>query len=325
MFRVVILGHSDMLANLIIGATDAKCKIVGVFRYERLKTCTIYRKLKDFFLPSKEYSYIKSYNLPEIKAKSANSEAFKKELLKLNPDIVLVGTWSEKLKKEIIQLPKIAMINAHPSLLPKYRGPNPYLQTIWNREEKSGITFHLMNEEFDSGSILLQKSIEIKPNDTGKELRERTVLTARSAVTELLNMLADDFIIPVDQSKERATYQPQITNDDVMINFNQTAEEISAHIRAFYPWAKTYFEHNNKFFIPNPYSLEIMENDTEHSSTGIITNKNPQEKSLTIVCGDGKLLKMSNLKLYGLLNRFKTSSYIKNKVKISDCIPCSSN
>ncbi len=318
MFKIVILGHGDMLSNLIIGATDAKCKIVGVFRYERLKTCSIYRKLKDFFLPSKEYSYIKSYNLPEIKAKSANSEEFKRELLALNPDIVLVGTWSEKLKKDIVQLPKIAMINAHPSLLPKYRGPNPYLQTIWHREKQSGITFHLMNEKFDSGAILLQKTVEIKPDDTGKELKERTVLTARSAVTELLNMLADDFIIPVDQSEERATYYPQIKQDDIMLDFKQSAEEISAHIRAFHPWSKTFFEHKNKFFIPNPYALEILENTTELKETGQIIDKNNKEKSITVVCGDGKLLKMSNLKLYGILNKLFCSFYIEHFVKKHD-------
>lgn len=324
MFRVVILGHSDMLANLIIGTVDAKCKIVGVFRYERLKKCTIHRKLKDFFMPSKEYSYIKSYNLPEIKSKSANSEQFKKELLKLNPDIVLVGTWSERLKKDIIQLPKIAMINAHPSLLPKYRGPNPYLQTIWNKEEKSGITFHLMTEEYDAGPILLQKSVEIKSDDTGKELRDRTVLTARSAVTELLNMLADDFIIPVEQSADRATYQTQVTQDDLMLDVSKSAEDVSAHIRAFSPWTKTYIEHNNKFFIPNPYELEITENTTPYNQTGTIVEKNDKEKSLTILCGDGKLLKMSKLRLYGRFNKFITAFYIKNKVKIGDIIPYSS-
>ncbi len=315
MFRVVILGHGDMLSNLIIGATDAKCKIVGVFRYERLKTCSIYRKIKDFFLPSKEYSYIKSYCLPEIKAKSANSEEFKKELLSLNPDIVLVGTWSEKINKDIVQLPKIAMINAHPSLLPKYRGPNPYLQTIWHQEKQSGITFHLMNEKFDAGAILLQKTVEIKPDDTGKELKERTVLTARSAVTELLNMLADDFIIPVDQSEERATYYPQITNDDVMIDFKKSAEEIYAHIRAFHPWSKTFFEYENKFFIPNPYAVEILDNNTETQEIGEIIEKNHKEKSITVVCGDGKLLKMSKLNLYGHLNKPFTSFYIKKCVK----------
>lgn len=324
MFKVVILGHGDMLSNLIIGSTDARCKIVGVLRYERLKNCTIVQKLKDFFLPSKEYSYIKSYNLPEIKSKSANSEAFKKELLRLNPDIVLVGTWAEKLKKDILQLPKIAVINVHPSLLPKYRGPNPYLQTIWNGEEKTGITFHLMTEEFDAGPILLQKTIDIKPEDTGKELKERTVLTARSAVTELLNMLADDFIIPVDQSEDRATYQPQITRDDIMLDFGKSAKEISAHIRGFHPWSKTYFEYENKFFTPNPYKLEILENDNENYSVGEIVDKNHKDKSITVVCGDGKLLKMTDLKLYGFFNKFGTSAYIKNRVKLKEILYCSS-
>lgn len=320
MFRVVILGHGEMLSNLIIGTQDAKCKIVGVFRYERLKTCRIYRKIKDFLWPSTEYSYIKSYNLPEIKSNSANSEAFKKELLKLQPDIVLVGTWSEILKKDIIQLPKIAMINVHPSMLPKYRGPNPYLQTILHKEKNSGLTFHFVTEKLDAGPILLQKTIEIKPNDTGKELKQRTVLTARSAVTELLNSLADDFIIPVDQSEERATYFSQIKNDDVMLNFKQSAEDIYAHIRAFYPWAKTYFAHKNKFFIPNPYCIEILENNTSKQTAGMIVDKSVKDKSITVVCGDGKLLKMSHLRLYGWQNILFTKFYIKYFVKKGDIV-----
>ena len=177
-----------------------------------------------------------------------------------------------------------------------------------------------MNEKFDAGAILLQKPVEIKPEDTGKELKERTVLTARSAVTELLNMLADDFIIPVDQSEERATYYPQIKQDDIMLDFKQSAEEISAHIRAFHPWSKTFFEHKNKFFIPNPYSLEITDNETDIKDIGQIVEKDSKEKSLTFVCGDGKLLKMSELKLYGFFNRPFCSFYIKHFVKKHDKI-----
>lgn len=318
MFRVVILGHGEMLGNLIAGVQDANCKIVGVMRYERLKKHNIYTKIKDFILPSTEYSYIKSYNVPELKAKSANSEEFRKEILKLNPDIVLVGTWGEKLKKESIQLPKIAMINVHPSLLPKYRGPNPYLETIRHQEKMTGITFHLMSEEYDAGAILLQKQIEIKPNDTGKELKERTVLAARSAVTELLNMLADDFIIPVDQSEERATYYPQITQEDIMLDFSKSAEEISAHIRGFYPWSKTYFPYKNKFFTPSPYDLEILDDDTEFSTAGTIIEKSPEKNSMAILCGDGKILKMEKLKLYGNINKLFTSQYIKYFVDLYD-------
>ena len=69
--------------------------------------------------------------------------------MRLNVDVMLVGTWGEKIKKEIFDIPAIASVNVHPSLLPKYRGPNPYLQNILHRETKSGVTFHLINENFD--------------------------------------------------------------------------------------------------------------------------------------------------------------------------------
>lgn len=320
MFRVVILGNGDMLSNLIIGAKDANCKIAGVFRYERLKHSFLYRKFKDFFLPSKEYSYIKSYGLPEIKSKSANSEQFKKEILKLNPDFIIVGSWSEKLKSEIFKLPKIATVNVHPSLLPKYRGPNPYLQTILHGEKESGVTFHIMNEEYDAGPILLQKTVKIEPNDTGKELKEKTVIEARRGITELLNMISDDFIIPVEQNESAASYFPHVNNEDIMLNFNLPAEEISAKIRAFYPWGKTYFSHKNKFLSPNPYFLEISDNDTKYKNSGQIVDKDDKEQSLTVICGDNKLLKMSKIKMYGFLGMFLTNFYIRFSTKAEDFV-----
>jgi len=285
-----------------------------------LKKLGIYTKIKDFLFPSPEYNYIKSYNLPEIRANSANSEKFRKKILKLNPDIIIVGTWSEKIEKSTIQLPKIATINVHPSLLPKYRGPNPYLQTIWHDEKFSGLTFHLMTEKLDAGAILLQKKVEIKPDDTGKELKERTVLMARGAVCELLNNLAEDFIIPVEQNESNATYFPQITTNDVMIDFSKSAKEVYNHIRAFSPWTKTYFSHKNKFFIPNPYNVEILEKMAENAVSGMIVEKSEKNKSLTIVCGDKKLIRFSNLGLYGRLNKFFVKLYIKYIVKINDFV-----
>ena len=95
-----------MLTNLIAGCRDAGCDIVGVFRYDMVRYPLIERVLMDLFNPSKEATYIKSHKLYEIKAKSANSAEFKKEVLRLNADIVLVGTWGEKIKKSIIANPK---------------------------------------------------------------------------------------------------------------------------------------------------------------------------------------------------------------------------
>ena len=170
--KIVILGKGTMLANLIQGALDAGVEIAGVFRYER----TVFSPLKlffyDFFTTSPDLTLIKQHKLHEIKCRSANSEAFRRELLRLNADVMFVGTWHEKIKKSVYDMPVIATINVHPSLLPAYRGPNPYLQTIKHLEKQSGVTFHLMDENFDKGAILSQKEIEIFPGDTGKELKD---------------------------------------------------------------------------------------------------------------------------------------------------------
>lgn len=315
MLKVIILGSGEMLCNLISGCLNTNCQIAGVFRYDRVRYSRFKRFFNDLLNQSQELSYIKSYNLHEIKAKSANSKEFIQEVLRLNADIILVGTWGEKLKKEIINLPKIATINAHPSLLPKYRGPNPYLQTIVNMEAQSGLTFHLMDEKFDTGSILLQKPIEIAPNETGATLKEKTVHVAKLAIEELLKDLEEDIIIPLAQDEAKASYFPQITLDDVMIDFNKSAKEISAKIRGFYPFSKCYFRYRHHFFSPNANSIEIL-GETDLPA-GIFVAKDYKEKSLTVACGDGKLIKLGNLKLFGRLNRLLTSIYIKYLVKIN--------
>lgn len=313
--KVVILGSGQIFMNIIAGCMDAGCDIVGVFRHDKVRFTSLERVLIDTLNPSVELNYIKSHKLYEIKARSANSAKFKKEILRLNADLVIVATWGEKLKKPIINLPKIATINVHPALLPKYRGPNPYLQAIKHLEKESGVTFHLMDENFDTGAILHQKRVEIKPNDTGTELRSRIAKTAREGVRELILELDKEVIIPVAQDESKASYFPQISEDDVMIDFYKSAEEVSAHIRAFSPWFKCYFEYGKEFFVPNPYELEILENKTQITDAGKIVDKSAKERSLTVVCGDGKLLKMSKVRLYGAL-WFLTALFIKFRVKL---------
>lgn len=315
MLKVVILGYGEILTNLIAGCLRSNCKIVGVFHYDMVKYPPIDRFLIDVFNASIDHNYIKSHKLYEIKARSANSAEFKKEILRLNADIILVGSWGEKLKKNIINLPKIATINAHPALLPKYRGPNPYLQAIKNLEEKSGITFHLMDENFDTGPILLQKSVEIEPTDTGEELRNKIAKCSQQAVIELINQLGEEIIIPVNQDEKKASYYPQISEDDIMLDFSKSAVEVHAHIRAFHPWYKCYFRYRNKFFTPNPHKINILENNTNATEYGTIIDKSSKDSSLTILCGDNYLLKMDEIKLYGLIGQFLTAFYIKNLVK----------
>lgn len=311
MLKVVIIGYGSMFTNLIAGTLDAKCEIVGVLRNEMVKYPPFLRKLKDIFNPSLEYNYIKSYSLPEISARSANSKEFKKELLKLNPDIILVGSWGEKLNKEIYDLPKIASINVHPSLLPKYRGPNPYFWVIKNQETLSGVTFHLIDEGYDTGAILAQEEIKIYPSDTGKTLKERTVLTARGAVYELLSALQEDMIIPLQQRKDKASYYSYPEN--LELDFSNTAEENSALIRAIYPWDYAYFYHKNARFSVLPCA-EIIENNTEYTEAGTIVESDYKKSLIGVLCGNNKILRI-NVQHSSVFDRPFTKNYIKLELK----------
>lgn len=309
--KVVILGKGEMLSNLIEGTLDSDSEIVGVLRYERTVYPAWKLALVDFFKPANDLTIIKQHKLYELKCKSANSEAFKKEILKLNADVILVGTWGEKLKKDVINLPVIASVNVHPSLLPKYRGPNPYLQTILHGESKSGSTFHLMNEEFDKGAILAQKEIPIIPNETSKELKERTVFQARIMCAEVLKKLEFGLVIPIEQKEDEMSYFPNISEYDMMLDFKkESAEEIHARIRALHPWLPAYVTYKNKFFIPNPYKLKII--DLNKGAVGDIVDTDYKNNSITVQCKDSKALKMDGVKLYGFLYRPFTKLFIKN-------------
>lgn len=317
MLKVVVIGYGEMFNNIIAGVLDSGSKIVGVFRHDRIKYPRLIRWLKDKLNPDMDYSYIQSYKLHEIKATSANSDSFRKQLLKLNPDIMIVASWSEKIDKRTFDMPKTATLNVHPSLLPKYRGPNPYVQVIKNREKKSGVTIHLMDKDWDNGAILDQREVEILSGDTGKELRARTALKARGAICELLQKMSEDVVFPVSQREEAATYYSNDFNTD--INFSDSTDVIMAQIRAINPWGRCYFYHKGNAFYPNPYQLTVIDADSEYKA-GEVAAVDFKDKSFTVACADGKLLRMSGVKLYGKYRKFFTMYYIKNCVKAGDVL-----
>lgn len=318
MLKVVVIGYGEMFNNIIAGTLDSGAKLVGVFRHDRVKYPRFIRWIKDMVNPDTDYSYIKSYKLREIKATSANSESFRKQLLKLNPDVMIVASWSEKLEKLTFDLPRTATINVHPSLLPKYRGPNPYIHVIKNRETKSGVTLHLVDGGLDTGAILDSREVEVLPTDTGKELRARTALKARGAICELLQKMSEDVVFPVLQREENATYYSRDFDTD--IDFSKPIEDTMAQIRAIHPWGRTYFYHKKNALYPNPYRMTIIEADTSDKQIGEVVATDFNDKSITVVCPDNKLLRMGGVKLYGTYRKFLTKGYIRRVVKVGDTL-----
>lgn len=313
MLKVVVVGYGQMFASLVLGCLDSGNKVVGVLRHDRITHTPLTLKIKDTFFPSNDKSFIDSLNLNEIKAQSVNSEAFRKEIIKLNPDIIVIGSWSEKLQKKTVDLPKLACINCHPSLLPKYRGPNPYAQVIINGETKTGVTFHLVDSGFDTGAILHQAEVDILNDDTGETLKNRCANKAKSEFAVLLNNLDKEIIIPINQSEKAATYQKQLCEKDILLDFSKTAEEVDRHIRGLKPWLKCYIPHKNSFFKVDKY--KIIENKTEIKTPASIISKG--KNTLQIACAEDKAIEFSNLRILGL-PRFATNFYIKHFVHLND-------
>lgn len=317
--KIVVVGYGKMFSNLILGTLESKNRVVGVFRSDRTKYPSWLLFLKDIFAPSADFSFIKSLKLKEIKANSVNSAKFRKEILRLNPDIILVGSWGEKFSKETINLPKIACINTHPSLLPKYRGPNPYTRTIMFGETVSGVTFHIMDEKFDCGPILLQKRVDIIQGvngDTGGTLKNKTCNIAKIAINELLTSMDSEIIIPIPQKEDDATYYSQVKEDEILINFNSSSEFIDRLIRALSPWQSAYFSYNNQFFKVNKY--EILNNNTSYSNAGTVIEKT--QNSISVLGGDNKIIRFYNPKLFGRFKKYFTGFYLRYWVKVGKVI-----
>ena len=311
--NIVIVGYGEMLEALILGVMNSSDKISGVFRVENVRMSSIHRIFYDFFNLSSDFNIVQKYNLYDIKAKSVNCNDFRKIIKRLDTDIILVGSWCEKFSPDTINTPKKACINVHPSLLPKYRGPNPYMQVILHNENTTGISFHLMDDGYDTGKIIHQVRTKVFPNDTGLSLKLRSCDIVKNEIPYLLDNIDDKLETACSQNKNEASYQRRVPLKDCILDFQkETSAQIERKVRAFYPWMKCFIPYNNEFISFSQCSISDE-----------ITTKEPaqiikiSDNSLQIVCADNKSIIFSNLRVlnpfYNKISRF----YIKNFVKIN--------
>ena len=287
MAKVVLVGYGQMLYSLIEGIENSNHEILGVFRIDRTHYHGMELFLKDTFNPSIDYTIIKSKKLYDIKGTSVNSDKFYNEIKKLNPDLIIVGSWGEKFKSEILNL--LPCINFHPALLPRNRGANPYFWTIYLNQKVTGLTIHYMDEKFDRGDIIMQEAITIDENETGKTLKDKTTRIAKVMVKEMLDLFDKKQIQPIKQNEQYATYEPQIYERNVIIDLNKTKDDVKRHLRALYPWASPYVRINNKFVKIDKYEILELQQDNKISKTYDIVENN---KKYFIIKASDFLLKV---------------------------------
>ncbi len=311
--KIIIVGYGEMLQALVTGVLKTKHQIVGVLRHDRIIFPSFLLKIMDKLKPSMDYNFIKNLKLHDINADSVNCEEFRKEIEKLQADIVIVGSWSEKFSMQTINIPKYGCVNVHPALLPKYRGPNPYINVILNQEKTTGITFHIMDVNYDTGAILHQASVPILENDTGMSLKLRCCDLAQKEVQTFLNNFKEKMANPVSQNEQESTYQAQLHLSETILNFEkETTEQIDRRIRALTPWTRTYIPYSGKFFEFENYKIYQELSEKEASRIVRVT-----ENSIFIVCADKKVIEFSGLRLKNPLGKYLTNFYVNKFIKVN--------
>ena len=153
------------------------------------------------------------------------------------PDLIIVSTFKQILKENVLQLPALGVVNLHPSLLPRYRGPCPTQAVLLDDEMKTGVTGHYITEKLDEGDVLLQRSMVISEVENDGQLRRKLANLAGEMVPELVGMFAG-FTNPAGtpQDHSLATYAPRPTIEDGYLNpAIDDINTIRRKLRAFNP------------------------------------------------------------------------------------------
>src|SRR5947207_10081426 len=108
----------------------------------------------------------------------------------LEPDVIVVMAYGQILPRDVLEIPKVACLNLHASLLPRWRGAAPIQAAIAAGDSQTGITVMYMDEGLDTGDILLQRKIGVLPMDTGGSLHDRLAQIAPEALLQALKLLA---------------------------------------------------------------------------------------------------------------------------------------
>ena len=158
----------------------------------------------------------------------------------LKPDLIVVAAYGQIIPISILNIPQYGCINVHGSLLPKYRGAACLQAPILHGEKYSGVTIMKMDENLDTGPILVKKKIKLTKDETASSLHDKLAELGAKLLIKTLKKYIKGGLRPKKQNSRYASYVKMLKKEDGHINWHQSAEEIERLIRAFNPWPGAY-------------------------------------------------------------------------------------
>jgi methionyl-tRNA formyltransferase len=230
-------------------------------------------------------------NIPVYEPESLTSAAWVECIRAYAPDYLFSFYYRHMLPKEILEMPRIAPLNLHGSLLPKFRGRCPVNWVLIEGETRTGVTLHVMETKPDAGDIVAQRAVDIDPEDTAQVLALKLASAARALMREAIPLLEEGTFEKRPQEGASSYYGGR-RPEDGRIDWTKSAASIYNLIRAVthpYPGAYAFFR-GRKLFIWKAVPLE----ETAEGPPGTVVSRRP----LLIKTGQG-VLQVASLQLEG--------------------------
>src|SRR5918993_1637090 len=200
-------------------------------------------------------------------------------------DLAVVVAYGRILPPAFLTAHKRGCINVHFSLLPKYRGAAPANWAIVNGEQQTGVTTMFIEEELDSGPILLQRETTVGETETAPQLMERLSVIGADLLSETLREL--NAIVPRKQNDEEATFAPILTRQHGLVDWTMPAVDIERRVRGFQPWPNAHTQHKGKRLII--WTARVVGTSVDDAVAGEVIEA--QGEDLVVKTGQGSALR----------------------------------
>jgi methionyl-tRNA formyltransferase len=284
--RIVFIGTGEIGVPALQALLNSEHEVVAVVtqpdkrvgREQRIEPPPIKKKIAKTRIPILQPARIKDQQATE-------------EIRDFAPDIVVVVAYGQILPRDVLEIPRLACLNLHASLLPRWRGAAPIQAAIAAGDCETGITAMYMDEGLDTGDILLQRRVEILPNDTGGSLHDRLAEIAPEALLESLRLLSAGNAPRIAQDNARGTYAPKLKREHGLIDWSESAEAINRKIRAYNPWPGAFMKvdrQNLKIFSASVVDLNGQPGEVLRSDEDLVVATGKDALSLAEVQLEGK-------------------------------------
>jgi methionyl-tRNA formyltransferase len=264
--RLVFMGTPDFAVPSLVKLLEDDANILAVYtRPDRPRG----RGQRVAYSPVKETAL--AHKLPLVQPDTLKTPEIQTELAALRPDLFIVVAYGLLLPPALLDIPTWGALNVHASLLPRYRGAAPIQWAIISGAEATGVTTMRLDAGLDTGDILLQESIPIRPDETSRTLHDRLARLGAQLLRDTLKSLRDGTLIPRPQDGSLATWAPPLKKEQGRLNWALSAGELDCRIRGLTPWPRAYTRLRGKRLIVHrarPGSAQVSGTPGTIYSTG---------------------------------------------------------